>query len=117
MNRIQTKNYIVKTSTAFSGLMLPFVTFALVSENSGGSTLSSIVSAVVSIINQLVGLVVGAALVVFLWGLARFILKAGDTTEHAKGRTLMIWGLIIFFVMGSLWGILRLLGSSIFSIT
>ena len=79
-----------------------------------GRSFSTLVYALIDIIDTLVVIVVALSLLVFLWGMALFILKSGDNKSHSQGRDLMLWGLIIFFVMGSLWGIVKLVSSTIF---
>ena len=54
------------------------------------------------------------ALLVFLWGVAKFILKADNDTERAKGKQVMLWGLIALFVMLSVWGIVYILAQTFF---
>ena len=39
------------------------------------------------------------SLLVFIWGLVKFIAKAGDEKGHEEGIALMKWGLIALFVM------------------
>lgn len=41
----------------------------------------------------------GLALLVFIWGLVKFIWKAGDEKSHEEGIALMKWGLLALFVM------------------
>ena len=41
----------------------------------------------------------GLALLVFIWGLAKFIMKSGDEKSHEEGIALMKWGLLALFVM------------------
>jgi hypothetical protein len=48
------------------------------------------------------------ALLVFFWGLVKFIRKSGEG-DIKDGRDLMIWGGLALFVMVSVWGILRFL--------
>lgn len=69
-------------------------------------TFSSIVFSFVDIINMLLPLLVGLALLVFFKGLAQFIWNAGDAKSHEEGKKLIIWGLIALFIMVSVWGIL-----------
>jgi hypothetical protein len=53
-------------------------------------------------------LVASLALLVFFWGLAKFIFNlSGDSKAVAEGKNLMIWGTIALFVMVSIWGIIR----------
>ena len=69
-----------------------------------------LVSDVRQIIDTLIIIVAGIALLVFFWGLAKFILKVGGDEEAVKeGKTLMIWGVVALFVMVSVWGIIRVI--------
>jgi hypothetical protein len=47
------------------------------------------------------------ALALFFWGLVKFINNAADTSEHESGKQLMVWGIISFLILFSLWGIVR----------
>lgn len=67
---------------------------------------SSYITAAGSLINRLTVIVAGIALLVFFWGLVKFIGKAGDEAALAEGRRLMIWGIIALFVMVSVWGLI-----------
>lgn len=57
--------------------------------------------------NTLLPIVVALALLYFFWGLARFILNSGDEDAQTKGKNIMLWGIIAFFVMVSVWGIVK----------
>lgn len=59
-------------------------------------------------------LVISLAVVFFLWGMAKFILKAGDEAERAKGKQVMFWGIITLFIMVSVWGIINFLQDAFF---
>lgn len=71
-----------------------------------GSTFSNLLGFINSV---LVPLVFGVALLFFLWGLARFILSAGDEAAKESGRRLMIWGIVALAIMASVWGLVRIL--------
>lgn len=49
------------------------------------------------------------ALAAFFWGLVKFINNAADTEAHAKGKHLMVWGIVSFLVLVTLWAIVSLL--------
>jgi len=71
------------------------------------TNIKGLIEAVGGLINPLIAILVGLALLVFFWGLAKFIFRAGgDTKAVEEGKTLMIWGLIALFVMVSVWGII-----------
>ena len=60
--------------------------------------------------NYLVPLLFAVAFIVFIFGIFRyFILGGADEEKRSQGRTLMLWGMIGFFIMVSIWGILNLL--------
>ncbi|HWP61039.1 MAG TPA: hypothetical protein VN495_00340 [Candidatus Paceibacterota bacterium] len=82
--------------------VLPLVTYA--------QTVQSILNTFGSILNILVALAIGVAIIAFFWGLIKYIAKAGD--EKAKGLQLMLYGILGIFVMVSVWGLVRLLGQT-----
>jgi hypothetical protein len=49
------------------------------------------------------------ALLIFVWGMAVFILAAGDDKGRERGRKLMVWGVVALFILVSLWGIVAIL--------
>ena len=55
----------------------------------------------------------GIALLVFFWGLAKFIKNAGDVGKHQEGKDLMIWGVVALFIMVTLWGLIGFAQSSL----
>lgn len=97
-------------------LVLSIPSFALGADRTiaSGGTFAGVVNVIVGWINSIVVVVAGLALLVFIWGLSKFIAKAGDTSEHQKGKDLMVWGTIGLFVMGSLWGLISLISGSFF---
>jgi hypothetical protein len=61
------------------------------------------------IVVTLTKIAAAAALLVFFWGLVKFISKAGDVKAVEEGRRFMLWGIIALFVMVSVWGIVLFL--------
>lgn len=82
-------------------LLLPTMTFA--QTLAGVTTLAQSVGTLVS---TLIPIVMGLAVLVFFWGLVKYIANASDEAAKGEGKTLMIWGMIALFVMVALWGIL-----------
>jgi hypothetical protein len=89
-------------------LILPTVVFAAVP-----NTLKDLVGMLVNLLNTATGVLVAAALVAFLYGAAYNMLKAGERGSGAL-REFLVWGVIILFVMVSIWGILNLLQQTLF---
>ena len=48
------------------------------------------------------------AFLFFFWGIAKFILAAGDEKKIDEGKRLMFWGVIALFVMTAIAGIITL---------
>ncbi|HVS79595.1 MAG TPA: hypothetical protein VHF05_01320 [Candidatus Paceibacterota bacterium] len=57
-------------------------------------------------VHTLIYIAVAAAVLVFIWGLVKFIASAGNERSHESGRQLMIWGSIALFVIASVGGII-----------
>ncbi|MCC7500238.1 hypothetical protein IT396_00265 [Candidatus Nomurabacteria bacterium] len=92
-----------KTALTSAALFaLPMVAFA-----QGLGPIHSLVINIGRIVAALVPILITLALVVFFWGLVRY-LWGGSGAKHAAGRQLMIYGLIALFVMVSVWGLIRL---------
>lgn len=71
--------------------------------------LGQLITATGGLINPLIAILVGVALLVFFWGLVKFVFRLGGDGEKAvdDGKRVMKWGLIALFVMVSVWGIIE----------
>ncbi|MDB5254243.1 MAG: protein of unknown function with transrane region [Parcubacteria group bacterium] len=85
-------------------MITPTLAFAQINNNSTFADVVKLFTDIVTLATPVVG---GLALLTFLWGLTKFIMKAGDAGEHEEGKNLMIWGLIALFVMFSVFGIIK----------
>ncbi len=88
-------------------LLLP--TIALAAPN----TLKELVALIVGVLNAATTTLIALALVAFLFGAAYNMLKAGERGSGAL-RQFLVWGIIILFVMVSIWGILNILQQTLF---
>lgn len=68
--------------------------------------LNTFVQAIQGIIDLLIPLLLGLAIVAFFWGLVKYIANASDEAAKESGKTLMIWGMVAIFVMVALWAII-----------
>jgi hypothetical protein len=80
-------------------LTLPFVA-------SAADLLSTLVL-INRFLNGLIGVIITIAIIVFFWGLVRYLTNVGE--EKHNGLITMFYGLIAIFVMVSIWGIIHLL--------
>ena len=58
-------------------------------------------------------IITGIALLVFFWGLIKFIASAGDTEKRKDGKQFMVWGVVALFVMFAIWGIIAFINTSL----
>lgn len=79
-----------------------------------GGIATSYFGGMLTFVNTIViPVIIAAALLIFIWGMFQyFILGAADEEKRAKGKQLIIWGLLGFVVMFSLVGIINLLVSA-----
>lgn len=56
-------------------------------------------------------------LVMYLWGMAVNIPEFGDEKGAEKRKSYFFWGIIVLFLMISIWGILQLLENTLFGTT
>lgn len=84
---------------------VPVLAFAQVNSiQDAGTTIINIID------NVLVPIIFALAFLMFIWGIFRYFIQGGhDEEKRAEGRNLMIWGLIGFFVMVSVWGLVHVL--------
>src|SRR3989344_7891740 len=68
-----------------------------------------LVTMILGFIAYLIPLLIAIGLLVFLWGMAKFILHAEEEEKREEGKQLMMWGAIGLFVMVSFWGLINIL--------
>ena len=71
----------------------------------GAQDINLLLTNIKGILNTLIVVIIGLAVVVFLFGVFKFITAAGDEKKRAEGRQMIIWGLIGLAVMVSVWGL------------
>ncbi len=69
-------------------------------------TFAGLVTTLVDFIRSTVSVLIGIGLVIFLWGIVKYIYQSASPKAHGYGRDMMVWGLVAMFVMVSVWGIL-----------
>ncbi len=112
------KNYFLTGTLAILAALIPSPLFAA-SCGYGGPPrdFGGFVCLALDLVTTAIPIVAAIALLVFFWGLAKFILHAGDDKSHETGKELMKWGIISLFVMVSVWGIVLFLTNDIFGIS
>ena len=91
---------------------MPIFAFAQTIVNQKGN-LTNFVVYMGKIINVLVPLTSTLAVVYFFYGLATFILSAGDEDKAKKGKGIMIWGVVAMFIIVTIFGIIGFMQQTI----
>ena len=92
-------------------LLAPSVAFA-----AAPRSFRELVDFLVFLMDNVVIILVLCAIVLYFWGITQNINKFGESGGAGadKMRAYFFWGIIILFVMVSVWGILRILENSLF---
>ncbi len=73
------------------------------------STDNLIQNILTNIVNPLILLMVGVAVIFFLWGVFEFIRNADSSEERKKGGMHMLFGALGLFIMSTAYGVLNLI--------
>ncbi|MHB8860302.1 MAG: hypothetical protein ACYC48_01015 [Minisyncoccota bacterium] len=103
------KKVLALAPIALAAFAAPLVSLAAI------SNISDVGSFIINTINNVfVPVIFAIAFIVFLWGAFQtFIIGAGSEDVKEKGKNLMLWGLIGFFVMVSVWGLVNILTGTV----
>lgn len=99
----------MKKSIAFitaSASFLPMIAFA-----QSGTQIYSIIGIVQNILNFIVPLIITLGIIYFIYGVVGYA-TAKDEEKRKESREIMIYGIIGLFVIVSIWGLIRFLGSA-----
>lgn len=78
------------------------------------SNVQSGIASISNVIGQLIPLIIGIAVLLFLIGVLRYVTAGGDEEKRDAARGMIIFGIIALFVMTAVWGFVNILGSTIF---
>ena len=99
-------NFFIKT------LILYFAPVFVFAATLRPRNLPELVGVFVNIISLAIPVIISVAFLGFFWGIAQFILNSGNGKDVEGAKDTMLWGVIIIFVMFSVWGIIRILQST-----
>lgn len=64
-------------------------------------------------INRLVPFVISLTVLVFLWGIFKYLTAQGDSDSRKEALGYITWGVVSLFVMVSVWGLVNILVRSV----
>lgn len=104
---------------AAAALLLPLSAFAqtnttagnCIGNSSGANTICTFIVSISGFIDTiLVPFIFAIAFIVFIFGVYRYFIQGGANEEkRQEGQKFVMWGLVGFFVMFSIWGLVNLL--------
>lgn len=68
------------------------------------------------ILNPLIMLLFGAALVYFLWGLYQVVAGGAEPGQREIGRQHILWGVVGMFIMVAVYGLLNIISATVSTI-
>lgn len=87
--------------------------FPIIASAQSLRTLETLVREAGNIIRLTTPIVFGLALLFFIWGMAIFILNAGEPKMREEGKQRMIWGIVAMFVIISIFGLAEFINRSL----
>ena len=64
------------------------------------------------LIQAIVPVLIGLAVLFFIWGILRYVVAKSED-EQKEAKSIILWGVIVLFVMVSIWGLVNLLGDTL----
>lgn len=107
------KSFLTPLTVALLSLM-PLVTRAAEACPTSPGNLKELICSAMELVNPVIALLTGLAVVFFVWNVLRFIMSAGDEKGRATAKNGIIYGVIGLFVLFSFWGLVELLRASVF---
>lgn len=78
------------------------------------TTFAELVNFFIGVINQLIPLLIALTFLFIIWKLVdTWIIHADDETKRSDGKMIAFVGVVVMFVMVSIWGILSFLQTSL----
>ncbi len=101
------KKYLIKACLFLVSITLLTTTLARPVFAQG---IQGVATSILGIINGvLIPIIFAIAFIVFLWGIFKYFIASGaNPDERAKGKSLLMYGLIGFAIMLSLWGLVNI---------
>lgn len=66
-----------------------------------------------TITRSIIPLLFAVALLMFIWGVLKYVIAGDGSDDREEGRWFMIWGIVGLFVMVSVWGLVGLVSNTL----
>jgi len=65
------------------------------------------------VLNPIISILFGLAFIIFIWGVAQYLIQANSDEARSRGTKHILWGLVGMLIMFTAFLILRVIASSI----
>ncbi len=106
--------FLLTPAFASAGIFVSADICVSVGNTNSCGTIVGVLANIINVINTvLVPTIFALSFIVFLYGIARaYIFSGGDPEKIKEGHKLLLWGIIGFVVMISLWGIVNVVANT-----
>lgn len=94
--------------------LLPYLALAADGCAATPGNLKDLICKAMELVNPIIALLTGLAVVYFVWNVLKFIRSAGDEKGRTAAKDGIVYGLIGLFVLFSFWGLVEILWRSVF---
>ena len=95
---------LLRWSAAVAALALPVAAFA---ETPDTSNVTLIVQNIQNVLNIVITIVFILAIVVFGWGVVKYVTAANNPEKEKEARSFLWWGVIGIFVLAAVFGLVQ----------
>ena len=107
---MSTLSSFVRKAAGLAPWLIPAIAFAQTQNTPDTTQVRSIVQGSLTILNVLLVFVFLLALVVFGWGVVKYISAAGNPEKEKEARSYLWWGVVGVFVLASVFGLVQFVG-------
>jgi hypothetical protein len=93
----------------FAGLLIPNIIFAAVCND-----VTTCVSMLLGIMNSFVPILIGVALILFIYGILKFFSAGGNESELGKSKSYMFFGIVSLAVILGVWSLVGVVSNAFF---
>jgi heme O synthase-like polyprenyltransferase len=97
------------SAIVFGLTLFPVLVYAQAPRN-----LTELIKRFTDLVQPVINLLTGLAVLFFIWGIVKYIMSAGDEKSKVSAKNTMVYGVIALTVLFSFMGIVRLLKTSFF---
>lgn len=107
---MSTSSLITRGIAVAAAWVLPAVAFAQTNTGPDTGNVKKIVEDTKNILNTVLVLLFVLALLVFAWGIVKYITSANNPEKEKEARKFLWWGVIGIFVLASVLGLVSFIG-------